>query len=87
MFVVHSGVEIKKDQINPAERKPLYSPWLAASAFVGLNNSAGIVLNVFLPTVSQANISIHKIYRCSNATKAVNTCAMMATIFSANYPE
>jgi hypothetical protein len=36
---------------------------------VGLKSSSGKEpLNVFLPKVSQANISIYKMYRCSRAT-------------------
>jgi len=64
---------MKKVQINPAARKPLYNPWLAARTLVGLNNSAGIdPLNTFFPLVSQANISSQSIYKCSRAMMAIS---------------
>jgi len=53
--------EINKDQISPADRKPLYRPWFAASFFVFSKRSAGNFGKVFLPTVVQANISIQRI--------------------------
>src|SRR6187401_1716606 len=67
----HELSEISKLHISPAARKPLYNPWLAARAFVGLNNSAGMDLNVFLPIVSQANISKYRKYKCSAAIIAI----------------
>lgn len=57
MFVFHSGFEMKKLQINPAARKPLYKPWFAAMALVGLNKSFENPRNTFGPLDSHANIS------------------------------
>lgn len=64
----HCVSDMVSDQINPAARKPLYRPWLAASTFVAGNNSAGSDLKTFLPVVSQANISNHRKHKCNNAT-------------------
>jgi hypothetical protein len=76
MFFCQVGSVMKKLQVRPAARKPLYRPWFAARPLVGLNRSgARASLNTFLPVVSQANISIHMINRCSSATKPVKTLA------------
>src|SRR5690606_6574839 len=67
---LHAVFSIKNDQSIPAAKKPLYKPWLAAKPLVAEKSTSGKApLNTFLPAVSQANISIHKIYKCSMATK------------------
>ena len=60
IFDFQKGSVIKKLQISPAAKKPLYKPWLAASGLVGSNSSGGNFLNIFLPFVVHANISNHR---------------------------
>ena len=71
MFFSQIGSLIKYVQIRPAAKKPLYSPWLAAKPFVGLNKCSGKLLKVLLPIVSQANISKYIKYKCSSAIMAI----------------
>jgi hypothetical protein len=76
-FLSHTGSDMHNDHIRPAARKPLYSPWLAASALVGSKRWAGKERKVFLPVVVQANISIHRIYRCSMAISSIEIYAII----------
>lgn len=57
IFLDQISSEIKNVQSNPAAKNPLYKPWLAAIAFVGLNKSLGKLVNTFGAFVVQANIS------------------------------
>ena len=78
----HSTFSTHKDHNKPAAKKPLYKPWLAAKALVGVNKSAVKDLNVAFPLVSQANISMYKIYKCSIATKAIKILlAIIITVY------
>jgi len=68
IFAFQKISSIKKVQIRPAAKNPLYRPWFAARDFVGSNMSLGNFLKIFLPLVVQANISNQRKYRCSAAT-------------------
>jgi hypothetical protein len=84
MFPAHTGFPINKDQIRPAARNPLYSPWFAASTFV-LSKSAGSMdVNIRFPVVVHANISTHKMYKCS---AAINATRIPVSKFNVTPPE
>src|SRR5262245_26121137 len=62
-------------QPRPTAMKPLYRPWLAASARVAVANS-GVSPKVFIPKgLVQRNISRTRKYKCSRATSATATSA------------
>ena len=64
-----------RPQARPAARKPLYRPWLAASAFDAAANS-GVSRKILRPRgVSQRNISSTRKPACRSAARATATFA------------
>ncbi len=58
IFWDHWTSDIVNDHSNPTAKKPLYKPWLAAKILVFSNKSLSNMVNVLLPSVVHANISI-----------------------------
>jgi hypothetical protein len=76
---------MQSDQINPAAKKPLYNPWLAASFWVGSNKEAGMLLKTLGPRVVHKNISNTKIYRCKRAMMPINSLANTVVVSIGKY--